>query len=182
MLKLRNSSAADISQLQTVEEAAAQRFLAIPELAILARSGVTDSEVHAQSIAQKLAWLVEDEQGTILGFCYARVLTDSLYLAEVSSHPGARGMGVGAQLVSHVRQVAYERQLKGVTLTTYIDVPWNAPWYQKQGFTLVEPSSYLHEMRYILQQQKVAGLMLMPRCVMWAAAIKPDGDASLLAE
>ena len=175
MLNLRNTTLKDIPVLQALEAAAAQRFLAIPELAILAHSEVTDSQVHQQSISQALAWLVEDISGRILGFCYAQQLADSLYLAEISSHPDARGMGVGRMLVIHSRQVAAQRGLSGVTLTTYRDIFWNGPWYQRQGFIVLEPSSLCSELSDIVQSQ-TAALLLLPRCVMWSASLKKDND------
>lgn len=168
MLNLRNTTTADIPTLQTLEALAAQRFLAIPELAILAHSEVTDSQLHEQCIIQRLSWLVEDARGSVLGFCYAQELADSLYLAEISSHPAARGMGVGHMLVAHTRKIAADRGLPGVTLTTYRDIPWNAPWYQRQGFIVLEASSFCSELRDIVQSQ-AAALKLLPRCVMWSA-------------
>ncbi|MCS3429739.1 GNAT family N-acetyltransferase [Klebsiella sp. BIGb0407] len=177
MLNLRNTTLKDIPLLQTLEAAAAQRFLAIPELAILADSNVTDSQTHELSITQELAWLVEDARGSILGFCYTQELAGSLYLAEISSHPAARGLGVGRMLVAHVRQVAARRGLSGVTLTTYTDIPWNAPWYEREGFIILEPSSYCPELKNIVQSQ-VTELMLLPRCVMWSAPLKKDNDYS----
>lgn len=175
MLNLRNTTLKDIPVIQALEAAAAQRFLSFPELAVLAHSEVTESQVHQQSISQELAWLVEDATGRILGFCYAQVLADSLYLAEISTHPDARGMGVGRMLVKHTRQMAAQRGLSGVTLTTYRDVPWNAPWYQRQGFIALEPSLLGSELSDIVQHQ-AAALLLLPRCVMWSASLKKDND------
>ena len=175
MLNLRNTTLKDIPVPQTLEAVAAQRFLTISELAILAHSEVTDSQVHQQSIAQELAWLVEDVRGRVLGFCYAQELADSLYLAEISTHPDARGMGVGRMLVIHTRQMAALRGLSGVTLTTYQDVPWNAPWYQRQGFIALAPSSLGSELSDIVQRQ-AAALLLLPRCVMWSASLNKDND------
>jgi len=171
-MNLRNTSLTDVNALQDLERAAAQRFLAIPELVTVAHSEVTASQTHVESIAQNLAWLIEDEQGTILGFCYAQLLSDSLYLAEISSHPSAQGKGVGRLLVDHVRKAADEHQRKGVTLTTFLDVPWNAAWYRKQGFITLEASTLSPELREIMQLQQDAGFMLLPRCVMWAPALK----------
>ncbi|WP_299999841.1 GNAT family N-acetyltransferase [uncultured Cedecea sp.] len=172
MLNLRNSMRADIPALQALEAAAAQRFLAIPELAMLASDGVTDTQAHIISMTQNLAWLVEDADGVILGFCYAQRLSASLYLAEISSHPTARGLGVGRMLVTHVRKMAAEYGMPGVTLTTYTDIPWNGPWYQQQGFTVLNPLSLSDELMSIVRQQEA--LALLPRCVMEAASLVED--------
>lgn len=171
MLNLRNTTLNDIPTLQTLEAAAAQRFLTVPELTILADSAVTNRQVHEQSIVHELAWLVEDASERVLGFCYAQQLADSLYLAEISAHPAAQGMGVGHMLVTHIRKIAAKHGLAGVTLTTYTDIPWNGPWYQRQGFTVLDSSLFSSEMKDIVQHQATT-IMLLPRCVMWAASLK----------
>lgn len=168
MLNLRKSSEADIPALQRVESIAARRFHSVPSLAFLATAEVTDRQSHTVSIAQQLAWLVEDRQGTVLGFCYAQVLADILWLAEISTLPQARGKGVGALLLRQARDTADRLQLNGVMLTTYRTLPWNAPWYQKQGFITLDSISLAPELRQKVEQEKLTALWMMPRCVMWA--------------
>lgn len=169
MFNLRNSNEADIPALQRVERMAARRFLSVPSLAFLATAAVTDSRTHALSMAHQLAWLVEDKQGTVLGFCYACVLADSLWLAEISTLPQARGKGVGALLLRQARDAAYRLHLKGVMLTTYSTLPWNEPWYKKQGFITLNSISLAPEVRHKVEQEKLTALWVMPRSVMWAS-------------
>ena len=37
-----------------------------------------------------------------------------------------------------------------MTLTTFRDVPWNAPYYERLGFTVVEPADQGPELRALV--------------------------------
>lgn len=80
-----------------------------------------------------------------LGFAHLIELDDgTVHLEQLSVHPRAQRRGLGRTLLRAVYGVVRDRGLGRVTLTTYADVPWNAPFYAGQGFTLVaEPSGAL---------------------------------------
>ena len=42
--------------------------------------------------------------------------------------------GIGAALLDHVGRWAVSRGLDALTLTTFRDIPWNAPYYHRLGF------------------------------------------------
>ncbi|MBW4721226.1 GNAT family N-acetyltransferase [Saccharothrix sp. SC076] len=66
------------------------------------------------------------------------------HVEQVSVHPDHARRGIGAALLDHVESWARERGLAGLTLTTFRDIPWNAPYYRRLGFTDVdEPSPAL---------------------------------------
>lgn len=161
---LRASTTEDIEALQQVEAAAARRFLDVPELAFLAEAGVTDAGTHRRAIEQNLSWLVAGREGQILGFCYCQKHPDSLYLAEISTHPDFQRTGVGRMLLEAVFDSAGRLGAKEVTLTTYQDVPWNAPWYQRHGFERVETHELSAELAECWRHQQE--LMALPRCAM----------------
>ena len=47
------------------------------------------------------------------------------------------------------------RETARVSLTTYLDVPWNGPWYRKHGFVEVNAeqigSWHVEEMKYLVR-------------------------------
>ena len=49
--------------------------------------------------------------------------------------------GVGMALVQTVCAYAVAEQWAGVTLTTFRDMPWNAPFYERLGFEVMEAAS-----------------------------------------
>ncbi|WP_227317485.1 GNAT family N-acetyltransferase [Cedecea davisae] len=163
---LRASTTGDIEALQQVEAAAARRFLGVPELVFLAQAGVTDAGTHRRAIEQSLSWLVAGSDGRIRGFCYCQPHQGSLYLAEISTHPDFQRTGVGRTLLEAVFDSARRLSAKEVTLTTYQDVPWNAPWYQRHGFERIETLELSAELAECLRHQQDEGLMVLPRCAM----------------
>ena len=42
--------------------------------------------------------------------------------------------GIGAALVEEACQLARRERQAAVTLSTFIDVPWNGPFYERMGF------------------------------------------------
>lgn len=60
------------------------------------------------------------------------------HLEELAVVPGQMRRGLGRRLVESACAWAVERGYPAVTLTTYADVPWNAPWYARLGFEIVE--------------------------------------------
>ncbi len=72
--------------------------------------------------------------GELAGFAYAAVIDECCHLEEVSVLPEHGRLGIGTALVGAVREHAARAGLRGVTLTTFRDVPWNAPFYRRLGF------------------------------------------------
>nr|WP_206038218.1 GNAT family N-acetyltransferase [Rhodococcus sp. HNM0569] len=63
------------------------------------------------------------------------VVDDGAHLEQVSVHPDHAHHGLGAGLIEHVSRWAARRGIRRLTLTTFVDVPWNAPYYRRLGFT-----------------------------------------------
>jgi len=70
----------------------------------------------------------------VVGFAYCTVVDRDLHLAGLAVRPDFGRRGIGVALVRRVVQAADARGLDGVTLTTFADIPWNAPFYQRLGF------------------------------------------------
>ena len=43
--------------------------------------------------------------------------------------------GIGTQLLERACEWAREQRYPAITLTTYADISWNAPYYAARGFT-----------------------------------------------
>jgi GNAT superfamily N-acetyltransferase len=59
------------------------------------------------------------------------------YLAALAVLPSDMRTGVGSRLLERACEWARGQGYPAMTLTTFRDVPWNAPFYAKRGFAEV---------------------------------------------
>ncbi len=87
-----------------------------------------------------VAWVATDPNDVAVGYVLAYVLDDAAHVAQVSVHPNHQRHGLGRALLGTVERWAADQGLRALTLITYTDVPWNAPWYRRIGFVDVAPA------------------------------------------
>lgn len=68
---------------------------------------------------------------------FTRLDGDALHLEEIDVHPDHMRQALGARLLDAAAAWARELGHDAITLTTYRDVPWNAPYYERIGFCVV---------------------------------------------
>lgn len=69
-----------------------------------------------------------------VGFVSVEVVDDAAHIWQLSVLPSMQRQGIGRALVAAVCDWAAAEGYIAVTLTTFRDVPWNAPFYEKLGF------------------------------------------------
>jgi GNAT superfamily N-acetyltransferase len=85
-------------------------------------------------IGEQDVWVAADANDAAVGFAVAGPLAGFLHLRELSVDPAHGQKGLGRALVLAVHDAARAAGLAGTTLTTFRDVPFNAPFYQRLGF------------------------------------------------
>lgn len=85
--------------------------------------------------------VAEAPDGRPAGFAATLPIGEWLWLAEISVDPAHGRQGIGAALLEHVAGTAADRNLAGVALSTFRDVPFNAPFYRGRGFAEVAPEA-----------------------------------------
>ena len=73
-------------------------------------------------------------QGRVLGHAMLAREEDAAHLAEFDVHPDAQRRGLGARLLGAVEDWGRARGAERIVLTTFRDVPWNQPYYERRGF------------------------------------------------
>ncbi|WP_188194426.1 GNAT family N-acetyltransferase [Nonomuraea sp. SYSU D8015] len=114
-----------------------------------------------------------DDPGRVLvegmppaGFALVGWVDGNLHLDQLAVHPDSMRQGIGGRLVSAVIDHARAAGAPYVTLTTYRDVPWNAPWYARHGFSVVPEGEWGPELRAVVQHERELGIEVAPRVVM----------------
>lgn len=88
------------------------------------------------------------------------------HLRELDVLPSHAGRGWGTFLLAETIRLAEQRGCRRVTLTTFVEVPFNGPWYQRRGFRFLEDAALTGPLREIRAQEVRAGLDRMPRKAM----------------
>ncbi|WP_293676116.1 GNAT family N-acetyltransferase [uncultured Phenylobacterium sp.] len=78
--------------------------------------------------------LVAEANGVLAGFSACQACADALHLWELAVRHDAQGQGIGRGLVAATFALARARDLPAVTLSTFREIPWNAPFYARMGF------------------------------------------------
>jgi GNAT superfamily N-acetyltransferase len=112
------------------------------------------------------AWVLTDEQDVPVAYMLVGVVDGWLNIEQVSVHPHAARQGLGRQLIDHADRLAAEADIPGLTLTTYVGVPWNGPYYARLGFRIVPQDRVTVGMKGIREEEARHGLDAWPRAVM----------------
>ncbi|KAA1423664.1 GNAT family N-acetyltransferase [Mumia zhuanghuii] len=133
---MRSATRADVEAIREIERLADERFRDLG-LGFVADGEPTSYEVVAAAVDRGTAWVEVDGVGTPIAFATVDVLDGCAHLEQLSVIPAHGRRGVGTALVGAVEEWALCRGLGVVTLTTFADVPWNAPYYRRLGFEVV---------------------------------------------
>lgn len=132
---IRPPTPAELPRLQDVELAAGRAFLDVgmPEIAGDEPFPLEDLEAWR---AAGRAWVVEAD-GAVAGYVVVDLLDGHAHVEQVSVDPAFGHRGLGRALLDHVAAWARERGDAEVTLTTFREVPWNAPYYERCGYRIL---------------------------------------------
>jgi len=119
--------------------------------------GVCSIEELEASLELGLLYIAELE-GEIIGFAMCRVLGDYIHLQQLSVTPDKGRQGVGTLLLKQTIEMVSLKQYTGITLTTFSDVRWNAPFYRKCGFVDVIDYANYAELQQVFESEKSMGL------------------------
>jgi GNAT superfamily N-acetyltransferase len=175
---IRDATAADIPTLCALGTAAVAKFATIPSLAYLVPTG--EDTAMSRKVRQSLdngRIFIAEHQNQPIGFLGSFEMDATTYVAEISVHPDFNGKGVGALLLKAVcawaREKAVERGEASarVTLTTYEQVAWNGPWYQRRGFKVVDAGTigpeHVEKMRYDREERDLNRPGYSRCCMLW---------------
>ena len=85
-----------------------------------------------------MVWVVADASDRAVGFAAASEMGNTIYLEQISVHPAHGRRGIGRLMIKTLCDWARANDYQAVTLLTFRDVFWNAPFYSRLGFRPLE--------------------------------------------
>ena len=152
----------DLAMLPMIERAAAAWFRDTP-YAYLADDGLVSGDVDLE---HEHVWVAVDQGDQPFGFAIVHVLDESVHLHELDVHPRYARQGVGRQLIEVVIAWARGRGATALTLTTFVDIPWNGPYYARLGFRTLDLAALSPGLQAVRQAEADAGLPMEKRIAM----------------
>jgi GNAT superfamily N-acetyltransferase len=135
----------DVEALPEIERVAGLMFKSYPgDLGIPEEMYQQPTSVEIFAAAQKAGHLWVASVGSeshLVGFALVVEIDRYAHLDELDVLPSYGRRGIGSSLLAAVCSWAGKIGYPAVTLRTFRDVPWNAPFYQKHGFSIVESTT-----------------------------------------
>jgi len=124
-------------------------------------------ELEAYRAAGRL-WVARSGDEPV-GYALADTLDGHGHLAQLSVLRSHGRRGLGRALCGQVEDWARALGHGAVTLTTFTDVAWNAPYYRRLGYRPMSEGELGPELRAVIASETDRGLWRWPRICM----IKP---------
>ncbi|MFS8368021.1 GNAT family N-acetyltransferase [Acetobacter oryzifermentans] len=163
---IRTACIKDAPVLPLIEKSAAQIFRQIPSLSWIADHAVLPVDMHLAAITAGTSWVAIDKHGHPIAFLCAQIYAQELHILEISVCKKEQGRGIGTALLYTACSWAKAYGLRAVTLTTFRDLPWNAPFYAHLGFKILPEGLISPRLAAILQDEVKSGFSKQTRCAM----------------
>lgn len=138
-IQIERAQPSQVDALCAIERSAVQLFRGHPAWASYSAESIPP-ELLRQAIDRGLVWVGRDESAALLGFVWldAELAGGAIGIAEIDVLPEHGRRGIGAALLEHACGWARAAGYRRVDLGTLADVPWNAPFYARHGFVVVD--------------------------------------------
>jgi GNAT superfamily N-acetyltransferase len=122
------------------------------------RDGAVPVEILTEAMALGRLWVVLDGDWVPVGYALLRLCDGFALLAQMDVHPAHGRKGLDKALVETVLDAVDRMGLPALYLTTFENVPWNAPFYNRLGFRKLCPDTKPACIQTILREERGAGV------------------------
>lgn len=164
-MRIRTATAGDLPRCQDIERAAGECFRTVGMDRIADDEPLGREELAAYQ-KSGLAWVAVDGDDRAVAYLVAEPVDGALHIEQVSVHPDWARRRVGRSLIEHAARRAAEAGLPELTLATFAEVPWNAPYYARCGFEPIPADAMSRGLRRIRDHEAARGLDRWPRVFM----------------
>ena len=165
VMRIGAARVAELATLQAIERAAGLMFcdIGMPEIAQYDPWPLL--VMVARQDAGRL-WVVANDDDEPVAYLMADLIDGCLQIEQVTVHPGSARRGLGRALLDHAANQAVADGLPALTLTTFAQVPWNAPYYTRCRFRVLNDAEITPGLQAIREQEAAMGLGRWPRACM----------------
>ena len=162
---IRRARLEELPRVREIDLAAGALFLET-DYAFLWGSEPISLEILRERQREGLVWVAPDKEGEPVGFAVATVIDGVGHLDELSVHPSHGRRGLGRMLTLAVCEWAKQAGYEAVTLSTFRDIPWNRPFYERLGFRALAEEELGPGLKQVRAREEALGLPLEKRICM----------------
>jgi GNAT superfamily N-acetyltransferase len=164
-VSIRAARRDDLPELVEIERVAAERFRSLG-MDLVADDDPGSVEELAPYADGGQAFVSVDGDDRPVGYLLLDVVDGAAHIEQVSVHPEHARQGIGRALIERASSWARARGLDALTLTTYVEVPWTGPYYERLGFRYLAADEETPGLRAIRSDERALGLDAWPRACM----------------
>lgn len=163
--KIRPARGDELGKIRVIEHAAAECFRSTHYDEIADDEPMPLTSLERWFTHGKI-WVAVDQTDEPVGFAVAREVDGTAYLHELDVDPKHGGQGLGARLIDEVAAWARACGYPAVTLATFAEIPWNAPYYQRLGFRVLGEDELGPGLREVRAHEEASGWLPEARVCM----------------
>ena len=154
---IRLANATEIDEILEVEHLAGQRFheygIGLPEDEE-DDVGIEFGEEYQDGIEHERLWVAVTPSQQIVGFALAQEVDKEGHLREIDVLPDYGRKGIGQALINTIVTWCTKQGYDSLSLTTFRDVPWNRPYYEKLGFQIIQDSDLSGNLKTMIEEER----------------------------
>lgn len=143
----------ELEALASVERSAAEKYRLFGQGHLIDGSTMPYDRLKAM-FKEGHVWVALDIYGPI-GYVCGENIDGSFHVAEISVAYEFQGVGIGKKLMNTMIEDVIKERFRSITLTTFRDIFWNAPWYTKFGFYEVNPKLVGGSFENLLEEEEI---------------------------
>ncbi|MGB3626340.1 MAG: GNAT family N-acetyltransferase [Henriciella sp.] len=124
----------DVDRIIEIDLAAGQLFAPTGLLTDEALDDHVPADILLNAVDAGFLDVARTEDGGAVGFVLVSEKGAGLYLDQISVDPAHGKMGVGRMLMDNLFDKAARLGVSHISLSTFRDLRWNAPFYRRLGF------------------------------------------------
>ncbi len=163
--EIRLGRISDLTVCQEIERSAGKIFLDRDMDEIANDEPLPLSELAVYCDEHRL-WVAVDGLDQPIAYIILDIVDNRAHIEQVSVHENHAGRKIGRSLIDKAVSWASEQHMDAVTLTTFRDIPWNAPYYERCGFVVIAEENLLPGLQKVRSIEASHGLERWPRVCM----------------